>query len=35
MSLNKIHIPTTLFDALSNENWKQAMDIENGGLGEE
>ena len=24
-SLNNIHIPTTLFEALSNENWRQVM----------
>ena len=27
-SLNNIHIPTTLFEALSNENWRQAMNAE-------
>ena len=23
-----IHIPTTLFEALSNENWRQVMNVE-------
>ena len=27
-SLSNVHIPTTLFEALSNENWRQAMNIE-------
>ena len=27
-SLNDIHISTTLFEALSNENWRQAMNAE-------
>ena len=27
-SLNNIHIPTTLSEALSNENWRQAMNAE-------
>ena len=27
-SLNNIHIPTTISDALSNENWKQVMNVE-------
>ena len=28
MNLNNIHIPTTLSETLSNENWKQAMNAE-------
>ena len=28
MSLKNIYILTTLFEALSNENWKQAMNVE-------
>ncbi|KAL5576404.1 hypothetical protein UlMin_018103 [Ulmus minor] len=28
ISLNTIFIPTTIFEALSNENWKQAMNVE-------
>ena len=27
-SLNSIHISTTLSEALSDENWKQAMNVE-------
>ena len=27
-SLNNIHISTTLSEALSDENWKQAMNVE-------
>ena len=26
-SLNNIHIPTTLFETLSNENWREAMNV--------